>query len=451
MAAPPRSYTEGSRAAGPGSEECGSEEQLGPGEIGQFFPHGCANRLPGTAHDPLIYGGESPQNCGSGPHQPSRRVVGNLEIQHDPASASGEGRGAVGDDFRAPGHLRQGVCGEDRVDLGWEVEVGRVGLHEADIAPAVRLYPILSLGEHRVGQIDADDPAVGTDRLLNQREVQTCAACDVDHAVTRAKAKGLYGPEALCPLGVAGRGVEPGGDVVVLRLLAVCLDQVLPRTVDLAHDVLLDLGRVAIEPRVTHLGLRASPRSGLDRSLDRRHLVIAYALNSAFEGAAGDRAHDAREVDLNPHLGVGLPIVHRLEFHSPARCGSTHWPGERHVAGRLGSGHLLAPAASPPEYPLRPLLYPRAGLKRSSSANPAFENRWRPLRPASDVTDIRPHLTDAAEDCYAALGSDCHGGLLLLTFRLRKSLPRRYILTETPVKEAHASREKGVAGLGVAR
>ena len=41
------------------------------------------------------------------------------------------------------------------------------------------------------------DPAAGTDHLLNQREVQTCAACDVDHAVTRAKAERLYGPQAL--------------------------------------------------------------------------------------------------------------------------------------------------------------------------------------------------------------------------------------------------------------
>jgi len=108
-----------------------------------------------------------------------------------------------------------GTCDRAYVDriastLGWEVEVGRVGLHEADIAPAVRLYPILGTGEHRVGQIDADDPAVGTDHLLNQREVQTCAACDVDHAVTRAKAERLYGPEALCSLGVAGRGGRAG-------------------------------------------------------------------------------------------------------------------------------------------------------------------------------------------------------------------------------------------------
>src|SRR5262249_19140462 len=82
------------------------------------------------------------------------------------------------------------------------------------------------------------------------------------------------------------------------------------------------------------------------------------------------------------------------------------WPGERHVAGRLDNGHPLAPAASQPEYPLRPLLHPRAGLKRISPANPALENRWRPLRPASDATDIRPQLTDGAGDCDAALGSD---------------------------------------------
>ena len=147
-----------------------------------------------------------------------------------------------------------GTCDRAYVDRiastsGGEVEAGRVGLHEADIAPAVRLYPMLGMGEHRVGQIDADDPAAGTDRLLKHREVQACAAGDVDHGVTCAKAECLYGPEALCPLGVAGHGVEPGGDVVVLRLLAVGLDQVLSPAVDLAHGVLLDLGSVAAEPR----------------------------------------------------------------------------------------------------------------------------------------------------------------------------------------------------------
>src|ERR1700735_742120 len=128
-------------AAGPGSEECGSEEQLGPGDIGQFFLHGYANRLPWTAHGPLIDGGERPHDCGSELRYPPRRVVGNLEIEHHPAPAPGKGRGAVGDDLRALGYLRHGVRGHDRVDLGREVEAGRVGLYEADIAPAVRLDP----------------------------------------------------------------------------------------------------------------------------------------------------------------------------------------------------------------------------------------------------------------------------------------------------------------------
>ena len=235
-------------AAGPGSEECGSEEQFGPGEIGQFFLHGCADRLPRTAHGPLVYGGERPHDCGSELRYPPRRVAGNLEIQHSPAPASGKGLGAVGDDLCALGHLRHGVRGQDRVDSGWEVEAGRVGLHEADIAPAVRLYPVLGAGEHRVGQVDADDPAAGTDHLLKQPEVQACAACHVDHGVTRAKAERSHGLEALRPLGIAGRGIEPGGDVVVLRLLAVCLDQVLSSTVDLGHGLLLDLSYVALEP-----------------------------------------------------------------------------------------------------------------------------------------------------------------------------------------------------------
>src|ERR1700728_806104 len=293
-------WIEGSGAARSGSEEGGSEEQLGPGRIGQLFLHGCANRLPRTAHEPLVYGGERPHSCGAELRYPPSRVAGNLEIQHDPAAALGKGLGALGDDVCALGHLRQGVRRQDRFDPGREAEAAGVGLHEADIAPAVRLYPILGTGEHRVGQVDAYYPAAGTNQVLEQREVQACATCDVDHGVTPAKAECSYGPEALCPLRVAGRGIEPGGDVVVLRLLAVGLDQAL-------------LGTAG------HLGIRAFPHSGLDRSLDRDHLDIAYALNPAFEHPGRDRAHDAREVDLNPHHGVGLPTVRRLEFHSPAR------------------------------------------------------------------------------------------------------------------------------------
>jgi alpha-1,2-mannosyltransferase len=51
--------------AGAGREERGSEEQLGPGKVGQFRVHGSANLVPRTAHDPLIYGGETPHHGGS--------------------------------------------------------------------------------------------------------------------------------------------------------------------------------------------------------------------------------------------------------------------------------------------------------------------------------------------------------------------------------------------------
>ena len=133
--------------------------------------------------------------------------------------------------------MGQSVGGQDRVHLGRELERGRVGLREADVAPAVVLDPLLRLGEHRVGQVDADDPSLGTDRLLDQREVLTSAAGDVDHGVARAKPECSDGSATLGLLRVAGHGVEPGGDVVVLRLLAVGRDQALVRAVDLAHGV----------------------------------------------------------------------------------------------------------------------------------------------------------------------------------------------------------------------
>src|SRR6266571_4578763 len=94
----------------------------------------------------------------------------------------------------------------------------------------------------------------------------------------------------------------------------------------------------------------------------------------------------------------------------PARSTSIHILASVCLSS-TGSSSIPQRAA---EVPIGPLLHPRAGLKRSSSANPAFENRWRPLRPASAVTDIRPYLTDAAGDFYAALGSDCHPVLIVI-------------------------------------
>src|SRR5205823_11516735 len=139
---------------------------------------------------------------------------------------------------------------------------------------------------------------------------------------------------------------------------------------------------------------------GTDRSLDRCQFEIAATLDPASEHAGGNRAHDPSEVDLNPHHAVGPPLVLRLELHPPPRRGRAHRPGERHAARGLDNGHLLAPLASRSEDPLRPLLNARTDLKRIPSANPTFENRRGPLRPAFDVTHIRPHLRNAAGDCY---------------------------------------------------
>src|SRR3954453_15646583 len=205
MTTPLQLFIDGARTAGPGSEVCGPEEQLGPGEISQRVLHGDANRLPRTAHDPLIQGAGPPHTCASELSQPARRVVGSLEIQHNPTPASGEGPGAVGNDLATLRQQRVRVGGEDRVDAGRELELGGVGLHEADIAPAVGLDPTLSLGEHGVCQVNADDPALGTDLLLDQWKVEARAAADLDHAVTRAKPERLYGPAAVGALGV----VEP--------------------------------------------------------------------------------------------------------------------------------------------------------------------------------------------------------------------------------------------------
>ena len=88
--------------------------------------------------------------------------------------------------------MRQRVGGEDRVDVGREDEVGGVGLHKADVGPAVAIDPALGLGQHRVGQIDPDDAAVGTDRAFDQGEVLTGAAGDVDDGVAGAKPECFY-------------------------------------------------------------------------------------------------------------------------------------------------------------------------------------------------------------------------------------------------------------------
>ena len=177
--------------AGPDGEERRPEAQLSPGGINQLLLHRRADRLPRAARDPLVERRGSTHRRDSEPREPLRRAVGDLEIQHDPATTAGERRCTVSDDLSGLGHLRHRIGGQDRVDLGRETVFGRVGLYEADVAPAIRLDPVPGAGEHRVGQIDADDPATGSDRLLDQREVQAGATGDVDDRVTVTKTERL--------------------------------------------------------------------------------------------------------------------------------------------------------------------------------------------------------------------------------------------------------------------
>ena len=104
---------------------------------------------------------------------------------------------------------------------------GRIGLHEGDIVPTVRSYPVPGVGEHGVGQVDADDLTAGTDDFLDDRKVQAGSAGNVDDRGTRAQVERLGSPQALGALGVAGHGIESGRDVVVPGLLAVCRDEAL--------------------------------------------------------------------------------------------------------------------------------------------------------------------------------------------------------------------------------
>ena len=62
----------------------------------------------------------------------------------------------------------------------------------------------------------------------------------IDHGVAGAKPERLHGEAPLGALRVAGHRVQAGDDVVVLGLLAIGRDQMLLRTVELAHGVLLE-------------------------------------------------------------------------------------------------------------------------------------------------------------------------------------------------------------------
>jgi len=186
----PRKVCQGLRArccaARPGGEEGGAEEQLGPGEVGQLFLHGCSDHFPRTARHPLVDGGEGPHTAT--PSCASRRGALSGTLRSSTAQRPPPERTAAPWAMTSP---HSGTCVKAYVDRIASTSAGNSNSAASactrlTLRQPFALYPPLGLGEHRVGQVDAHDLAVGTDRLLEQREVQTGAAGDVDHAVTRA-------------------------------------------------------------------------------------------------------------------------------------------------------------------------------------------------------------------------------------------------------------------------
>ncbi len=173
--------------------------------------------------------------------QPQGRVVGSLEIEHDPAPTASESAAAPW----AMTSPQSGTCDRAYVDRIASTSLGNANSAASACTRLTLLQPLRSIRRWAWASIASvrSTPMIrpsGTDRVLDQREVLTGAAGDVDDGVAGAKPECFHGPAALGPLRVAGHGVEPGDDVVVLRLLAVGLDQVRLRAVDLAHRVLLE-------------------------------------------------------------------------------------------------------------------------------------------------------------------------------------------------------------------
>src|SRR5574341_708466 len=75
----------------------------------------------------------------------------------------------------------QGEGGDDPIDRGGEFVLRCVRLHQLDVLPAARGDSLARLIEHRVGQIDADNPAFWADCVLQQRKTQPSAAAHVYH------------------------------------------------------------------------------------------------------------------------------------------------------------------------------------------------------------------------------------------------------------------------------
>jgi hypothetical protein len=69
--------------------------------------------------------------------------------------------------------------------------LGRIALHKFNILPAVSGDALPRLVEHRIGQINADDPALRADGFLQQREIEAGATANVNHEVPAPRVQQL--------------------------------------------------------------------------------------------------------------------------------------------------------------------------------------------------------------------------------------------------------------------
>jgi hypothetical protein len=91
--------------------------------------------------------------------------------------------GALLDHLIEVGLQRQREGRQDAIDLRREAERGRRTLDQLDVSPTARLDARACLGQHGVRQIDPDQPSFRPDPFLEQAEVQTRAAADLDDRI----------------------------------------------------------------------------------------------------------------------------------------------------------------------------------------------------------------------------------------------------------------------------
>ena len=181
----------------------------------------AGHRLPRAPPSQIGSHAEGAREPGGGGHEPLRRPLGLLEVEHDQTSAGRE-RGCRARDHRvAFSHERQGKRGDDAGHPRGKLVAGDIALDERDVPPPVRLDAAPRLYEHGVGHVDADQAPFGSDAPLDQFEVETRPAPQLEDRGSRLRTERAYGPAAVCPLAktddVIGvrREVVPAGPAAV--------------------------------------------------------------------------------------------------------------------------------------------------------------------------------------------------------------------------------------------